>query len=457
MPLIYANPSRSKRREKASKGSGVRSGAAASSTGTTNRRRNSMARKRRARRASTRTIRRRKRRTAAIARAHIRKRRAAKSPVRRRRKRRAAAQSNPPARRKRRAAAPRKRATRKRRASAAPKRRRARRTTPAPRKRPRRSSRQIWKGTKGPKHLSASERNVLAKLQEGVRVHMRRSRERASFKKRWERGEVMGPVPNPRRSTQASLLRARRAIRNRKRTPLASATIRRYRMRSNPGGVMELIGAVLPVAGSLYATRVIANKLAPMIPGLNSLPAQFQGPVVAVGMLGIGYVATKKIAALKKHGAGILIGAGINLFDSIIKSFAPTEVRAAFGLGGIYDSALGEYNQVGDYLQVGATPIDDDITLSDYVAVGDDLQQELGLEEELGLSQELGLEQELGNDSLSRAYLGGVARGSMLAPVQQQQLLAPIPARSFTKEVGRAGAGYDNQNTLYTGIFAGGY
>jgi hypothetical protein len=104
------------------------------------------------------------------------------------------------------------------------------------------------------------------------------------------------------------------------------------------------------------------------------------------------------------------------------------------GVGDIYDSA-GEFISTGEYAQMSGTPIDDDITLSDYVTVG--LEEELGVEEDLGLSEELG--------------------DDMLKTIPSQPTLAAIPERSFTKEIRRAGPGYDKSDVLYGGIFGGGF
>jgi hypothetical protein len=171
------------------------------------------------------------------------------------------------------------------------------------------------------------------------------------------------------------------------------------------------------------------------------------------------HMATKKVKPLKKHRGGIMLGTGLNLIDNVLMAFAPDNVKAMFGLAdyGIYDEAMSDYVEVGDYLEVGADPIDDDITLSDYVEVGQ-LEEELGaLEEELGLEEDLGVEEELGADPLSRAYLGGVPRSAMLRQVGRKPMVAAIPARSFTRRVRHAGAGYDKPGVLYGGIFSGGF
>jgi hypothetical protein len=154
-----------------------------------------------------------------------------------------------------------------------------------------------------------------------------------------------------------------------------------------------------------------------------------------------------------------MIGLGINLVDKILVAFAPENVKGMIGLAddGIYDNALSDYVEVGDYLEVGAAPpIDDDITLGDYVEVGQ-YEEELGqMEEELGVEEELGFEEALGGP-LDRKYLGGVSRGSMLKRVRRKPMIAAVPPRSFTKKVAHAGAGYDKPGVLYTGIFSGGF
>lgn len=222
-------------------------------------------------------------------------------------------------------------------------------------------------------------------------------------------------------------------------------------MRSNPGmdTVKAFLGQVLPVAVSLYGARALSYKLAGRIPGVNRLPSQYQGTAVAGVVVAIAHVATKRVAPLKKWRWGIMLGTGLNLVDNVLSAFAPASVKAMFGLGDIYDNGLSEYVGVGEYMSVGATPIDDDLTLSDYVQID-------GIEEELGVEEDLGLEEELG-DSLSRAYLGGVSRDSLLKQIPSRNMLAPVPARSFTKEVRHAGPGYDEGDVLYTGIFGGGF
>jgi hypothetical protein len=244
---------------------------------------------------------------------------------------------------------------------------------------------------------------------------------------------------------------ARRAIRSRRKSSLAAAYARRYRMRSNPsgtiGGFISVLKGAAPIAVALYTTRFATRKLATRIPGLSSLPAQAQGPAMAALMMFGAHLLTKKVKPLQKYRGGAMVGTALNFFDAVVSAFAPASVKAQIGVGDIYDS-VGEYMGVGEYVGLGAAPIDDDITLSDYVEVG--VEEDLGLEEELGLSEELG-------GPLDREWLGGVSQDAMLKTIGKQPLLAAVPERSFTKQIPNAGPGYDNANRLYGGIFGGGF
>ena len=204
---------------------------------------------------------------------------------------------------------------------------------------------------------------------------------------------------------------------------------------------MDLAKKAIPVLVGLYGTRFLVAKIGPMIPGVSAL-GTFQGPALAVAtVLGVNFL-TKKVSGLAKHRDGLMLGAALSALDSLISSFAPASVKAMIGVG----DSMGDYIQLGEYVGVGATPLDDNIAMSDYIAVGSD-----GVMQELGLEEELGVEEELGND-----LLGGVSQNSLLKTIPSRQFLAPVPARSFTKQIGSAGSGYDNPDGLYQGIFRGG-
>lgn len=216
---------------------------------------------------------------------------------------------------------------------------------------------------------------------------------------------------------------------------------RRYRRRAyrrNPGGfLIDLAKRALPVLFGFYGTRLLVSKIGPMIPGISAL-GTLQAPVLALaGVVGANF-ATKKVGALAKYRTELMLGSMFSALDAVIQAFAPASVKQLVGMS--------DYVAVGDYFAVGATPLNDQMTMSDYIAVGGD-----GVEQELGLEEELGVEEELGSDAL----LGGLTQGSLLQQVPAQRFLAPVPARSFTRNVPTAGAGYDNPGQLYGGIFAG--
>jgi len=202
--------------------------------------------------------------------------------------------------------------------------------------------------------------------------------------------------------------------------------------------LIDLAKKAAPVLIALYGSRLFVSKIGPMIPGVSML-GSMQTPALAVGTVIAMNYATKKVGALAKYRTELMLGSALAALDTLFQAFAPASVKQLVGMS--------DYIAVGDYIQMGATPIDDDIAMSDYIAVGGD-----GVQEELGLEEELGVEEELGND-----LLGGVSQGSLLKTVPSRQFLEPVPARSFTKQIGAAGSSYDAAGGLYQGIFRGGY
>jgi hypothetical protein len=357
--------------------------------------------------------------------------------------------------------------------------RRKRVKNPSPKRRRRRAKSRVMHAAKRRARRPRRRKNpssVAAHYHSGTRGYaagFKKFKRSAAARKGWRSRRAKGAAKAPRKHRAAAaprkrrykrrpgakrrtglktLARARRTIKRvrRRKRGLAYFYVKRHRMRSNRsnpglGGMMDVLKKAVPVAASLYLTRFIINKVSPMIPGVDKLGA-FSKPAVSAGMVVAAHFGTRK-GPLVKWRDQILLGTSLNLVDSLMSAFAPADVRGMFGLGagGLYDNGLSEYVETGDYLQVGAQPIDDDIALSDYVTVS-------GAEEELGmLEQELGVEEDLGDDRL-----GGVSRGSMLRAVPSMSFEAPVPTRSFTRQVQRAGGGYDNPNVLYTGIFADG-
>lgn len=213
-------------------------------------------------------------------------------------------------------------------------------------------------------------------------------------------------------------------------------------MRTNPaivGELMSLVRAALPVAASLYVSRIVANKVGPMIPGVDKLGTMTK-PVVALGICVGAHYGTKR-GPLTKWRGSIMLGTGLNLIDSLISAFAPADVKSMFGLGdsGLYDKALSEYVTTGEYVEMEG--------LSDYVTVD-------GVTEELGaIQEELGVEEDLGD---SGGFMGGVPKG-MLKALPAMRSTMTVPARSFSREVPAADEAYDNSAVLYAGIFKGGF
>lgn len=225
---------------------------------------------------------------------------------------------------------------------------------------------------------------------------------------------------------------------------------------------METFKAAVPVAGSLYLSRFIANKLGPKIPMVDKL-GRFSKPAVAAVVVILAHFATKT-RFLSKWRGGIMLGTGINLVDSVVSAVAPENVKSMFGLGQdeIYDEALSDYVEIGadpaypgidDYVEIGDDGVEEE--LGDYIEVSaeEDLGADDSMEEELG-----GFEQDMGlAGPLDRPLLGGVGRGSLLRRVPSARSIAPVPTKSYTKDVPAAGAGYDKPGKLYTGIFSGGF
>lgn len=251
----------------------------------------------------------------------------------------------------------------------------------------------------------------------------------------------------------------------------------RKRFRRNPEFVGGMIGALkqaLPMALTLYLSRYASTQIATAAPQIGTSLGAYARPVMSIGLLGLGWFATAKVNFLRQWQPGILAGLGINVFDSLMTAFAPVNVRSMFGLSGL-----------GEYLTVGAIPLNDGTSLGEYLTVGA-LEEmgggmgdyiEVGAEEDLGLDQELGLDMELGDDDsgvatatavnpgpvtvpsigLTNPLMGGYGQGSMVTAVPTTSMVAAVPARSFTKQVPAVTSQYDKSNRLYTGIFGGGF
>lgn len=266
-----------------------------------------------------------------------------------------------------------------------------------------------------------------------------------------------------------SLRRARRTIKYQRQygSSAARAFMRRYKMRTNPGkAVIDSIKRAVPVVASIYGTRWLSQQAIPRIPGLDRLGGHVK-PVGALLMLVGGAFLTKRVKFLSRWRNDILLGMGINVIDTALSTYMPASVKAQMGMLGddenIYDRALGEYVQLGN-----ADGMGEYVQLGNYVSeMGEYVQ--LGAEEELGMEEELGIEEELGLAGVEYGPASqiGTGIGSNWGPVDRpggltrrvprRAFAAPVPSRSFVKQVPEAGPGFDKLSRLYTGVFAGGF
>lgn len=278
----------------------------------------------------------------------------------------------------------------------------------------------------------------------------KRRKSRKHSRRRSHRRRSYAAAPRRRRRRNPRHVRRNRSHRRRN-------SFRRYRrnpgLKGFPAMIMGLLKKAAPVIGGMVVGKLVSKQVMARVPGVSRL-GQFQGVAVSVGMLALGHVATTKVKALSKYHDQVMLGLAINTVMEGL-SMIP-QVKGFLGLGeGIYDRALSDYVTTSDYLTTGATPIDDDIALADYVTTGA-LEEELGLSEELGISEELGLSEELGAIEAGTVR-GGVSQMAMIKSIPHQGFSEEIPARSFSKGVSHAGAGYDNPGALYAGIFRGGF
>jgi hypothetical protein len=354
----------------------------------------------------------------------------------------------------------------KRKAMAKRKRRRARRGKRRSKRRSRRRGRKRGRGGKRRRRRGRKRaRGGRRRKRRGGKRRRRRGRKRArGGRRRKRRKRKGGGRRRKRRSSGATTVvmrrgphgtlimnprrRRRRKSRRRGRRRASRRYGRKFRRNVGAGMLLDLAKRAAPVLIGLYGARLLVSKLGPRIPGVSRLGA-LQSPLLAVGAVIAVNFATKKIGRLAKYRSELLLGTGLNMVDALISAFAPASVKAAIGVGDVYDRALGEYLHAG----AGAPAEDPSMAMGEYVQMGEyvavgDVEEELGaVEEELGM-----VEEELGLDDTMQ----GVARGSMLRPVERQAMLAPVPTRSYTRGVDRATAAWEDPRDFYQGIFAGG-
>lgn len=135
---------------------------------------------------------------------------------------------------------------------------------------------------------------------------------------------------------------------------LARQYARKFRMRTNPVGmIVDVLKQALPVGAGFYLSRIAAGNVG-QVPGLGKLLKQIgkaAGPVVSLGVVvGLNFL-TKKVNVLGKYRTGLMVGAGLAALDSIVKA---TPVAGMLGVGGVYDEALSEYVPEADYITTDA-------------------------------------------------------------------------------------------------------
>ncbi len=221
------------------------------------------------------------------------------------------------------------------------------------------------------------------------KARRRRSRGSAAPKRRRRRRRSAAKAaPRRRRRRKASGRRrssGRRRRRARRFRPTNLFRVRRRRGRRvrsrlyvrNPSGglvsqVIATAKAAVPVALSLYLTRVIVNKFGPSIPLVDRAGVAAKPLIATMAVVGA-HFATKR-GPLVRYRNQILLGTGINLVDTLISAFAPPDVKAMFGLGdsGMYDSSLGEYIQTGEYIdESGRSAVGEYVDEQGSLSLGD--------------------------------------------------------------------------------------
>lgn len=379
-------------------------------------------------------------------------------------------------RRKARLAAPKRR---RRARKAAPARKRRYKRNPAPKKR--------RKGRKGGKRSAAARkaartraRNKAMRRAAALKGRRRRRKHGTGNYKHRLRGRAgraaAGPVfrrsqAGKGRKTRMSVVRrgpkgtlmlnpSRRRRRKGGRRRSSRRIQRRYRRNGGAGNLMRtvisLVKRAIPVVAGFYGTRFIATRLANVLPGV---PAQLAGPLASAGMLvGLNF-ATDKVSFLRKYKTELMMGATINVIDSVFRAFAPDAVKQMIGMGDdIYGRGLSEYVGTGEYVGVGGIPLDDDIAMNGYIAVsGDGAEEELGMDEELGALEEMGADEAMGAAWDAGGNVGGLSQSAFTRRVPTQAFAREIPARSFSRQIPAANGRMDNPGQLYVGTFGGGF
>lgn len=166
-----------------------------------------------------------------------------------------------------------------------------------------------------------------------------------------------------------SLVKARKSILSSKKkgAPLQKGYMKRHKMKSNPGQMMDAMKNVLPIAATFYGSRFLASRIqgfAPISTQLAKLPmgGKLSGPLASGAVLAAVHFGTQK-GALKKQRSGMMLGAAFAVVDSLFSSFAPSNVKGLFGGG---EAPVAGYFPQGEYVSQG-----DYVPQGEYVSQGD--------------------------------------------------------------------------------------
>ena len=194
---------------------------------------------------------------------------------------------------------------------------------------------------------------------------------------------------------------------------LSGYYVKTYKMKSNPGGIMQAVKTALPIAGAFYVSKVIANKLGEMVPQVGSLNVggyALGKPVVSGVLLVATHYGTKGFTGNKATlRSGLMLGSALALLDSVIGTFAPANVKAMMGLEPTCPAdvkAVAEkvaqdgYGSLGEYVSMGNNAgygsLGEYVSMGDYYA-GDDPAEIHGIHAIADYVSELsGIDAELG-------------------------------------------------------------
>lgn len=172
--------------------------------------------------------------------------------------------------------------------------------------------------------------------------------------------------------------------------------MRRHRMRSNPArlggtlkGVVGILKQAAPVAAGFYLSRIAVGAVETKMPAvvdtvLNKLGSHKKPVVSILVALGVNFLGGK-VRAISKYRSGLVLGAGLNAVDTLVRSYMPASIAGLIGAGDYYDQLegyqydTGDYVETSDYVETGA---EEELGDAEYdLAFGDDDLEDEGMED----------------------------------------------------------------------------